>query len=278
MESIGNILGGMGLPEGTETDECTRQKKLVDCYNATEGTLHMLDGYECPKCKNKGEIATLVPDGRGGWVLSRYNCECRKVRNAIHRLKKSGLEQSMKRLKDFVVEQPWQEAMLAKAREYLAQDKGGSAWFYAGGAVGSGKTFICTGIARELLHAGKQVVYMPWVTEAARIKSLANEQEQDEALRLFRTCEVLYIDDFFKPTTLQSAPTGADVRIAYDIINYRYNNLLPTIISSEKYLTELLDIDEATGSRIYERCRGNYINVRRGEGRNYRMREEDELI
>ena len=184
----------------------------------------------------------------------------------------------MKRLKDFTVEQPWQEAMLAKAREYLAQDKGGSAWFYAGGAVGSGKTFICTGIARELLHAGKQVVYMPWVTEAARIKSLANEQEQDEALRLFRTCEVLYIDDFFKPTTLQAAPTGADVRIAYDIINYRYNNLLPTIISSEKYLTELLDIDEATGSRIYERCRGNYINVRRGEGRNYRMREEDELI
>ena len=89
MESIGNILGGMGLPEGTETDECTRQKKLVDSYNATEGTLHMLDGYECPKCKNKGEIATLVPDGRGGWVLSRYNCECRKVRNAIHRLKRA---------------------------------------------------------------------------------------------------------------------------------------------------------------------------------------------
>lgn len=278
MESIGNIMGGMGLPGATETDEYTRQKKLVASYNATEGTLHMLDGYECPKCRNKGEIATLAPDERGGWVLSRYNCECRKVRNAIHRLKKSGLEQSMKRLKDFVVEQPWQEAMLAKARDYLAQDRGGSAWFYAGGAVGSGKTFICTGIARELLHAGRQVVYMPWVTEAARIKSLANEQEQDEALRLFRACEVLYIDDFFKPTTLQSAPTGADVRIAYDIINYRYNNLLPTIISSEKYLTELLDIDEATGSRIYERCRGNYINVRRGEGRNYRMREEDELI
>ena len=46
MESIGNILGGMGLPEGTETDENIRQKKLVDSYNATEGTLHMLDGYD----------------------------------------------------------------------------------------------------------------------------------------------------------------------------------------------------------------------------------------
>ena len=29
MESIGNILGGMGMPEGTEADEYTRQQKLV---------------------------------------------------------------------------------------------------------------------------------------------------------------------------------------------------------------------------------------------------------
>lgn len=54
---------------------------------------------------------------------------------------------------------------------------------------------------------------------------------------------VFYIDDFIKETV-----TDADINIAFELLNARYNDHEKlTIISTEK------SIDEALGSRIYER-------------------------
>ena len=48
-----------------------------------------------------------------------------------------------------------------------------------------------------------------------------------------------FIDDFLKGRTTES-----DVNIVYEIVNYRYNNNLPVIISTEKKPSELIDFDE----------------------------------
>lgn len=83
-----------------------------------------------------------------------------------------------------------------------------------------------------------------------------------------QTAEVLYLDDLFK-----GSQTDFDVKnIAYDIINYRYNNNLTTIISSEYMLNELLDIDSAIAGRIKQRAKEFLFEIK-GKENNYRMRE-----
>lgn len=67
---------------------------------------------------------------------------------------------------------------------------------------------------------------------------------------------------------------------AFEIINYRYNNQdLITIISSERTLTDLLDIDEAIAGRIAEKSKpGGYcINLNKDTKKNWRMQGIVEL-
>ena len=53
-------------------------------------------------------------------------------------------------------------------------------------------------------------------------------------------------------------PTAADVNLAYEIINYRYNNRDKiTIISTELTIGGLCEIDEALGGRIRQRAGEN---------------------
>ena len=60
--------------------------------------------------------------------------------------------------------------------------------------------------------------------------------------------------------------------MAFEIIDHRERNNLITIISTEKTKNELLDIDEALGSRILDKARGYVLEVNRNRKKNYRLR------
>jgi DNA replication protein DnaC len=113
---------------------------------------------------------------------------------------------------------------------------------------------------------------MLWRDEATRIKALINDyDEYDRLTNELKEAEVLYIDDFLK-TQRGQQPTSADVNLAFEILNYRYNNpSLITIISSELTEDELLDIDEATGGRIYERAKKAF-SIAGDRKKNYRIK------
>ena len=160
----------------------------------------------------------------------------------------------------------WQRRIYAAAKAYAAAPAG---WFLAGGQVGSGKTHICTAILQEL-SLRYPVRYMLWRDESARIKALLNEPEGVERMRDLKTAPVLYIDDLFKGA---ERPTQGDLNIAFELLNYRYNDeRLYTIISTEKLLDELIAIDEAIGSRIAERSKGHRVQINRDPARNWRTR------
>lgn len=251
------------------TSQEIKVRRQIERDNAASGSLHLADGYNCRKCNNRGYI-WYAREYLGAWSAAVNACECQKVRNSIKRMEKSGLKNSLKRLDEFEAEEAWQLDMLRIARDYVDADKSNGASLFLGGQVGCGKTHIGTAVCRELLHRGMGVMYMPWVTEAKKIKDLAGEA--GGLIAEYSQAEVLYIDDLFKPCDNQSAPTPADVRLAYDIINYRYINHLPMIISSEKYINELLPVDEGTISRVYEMAKRHTVNIKRDPARNYRMR------
>ena len=72
---------------------------------------------------------------------------------------------------------------------------------FAGGQVGCGKTHICTGIVRELIKQGREARYMLWRDESTAIKATVKYPEEYAALvEPLKTVDVLYIDDFLKPT------------------------------------------------------------------------------
>lgn len=68
-------------------------------------------------------------------------------------------------------------------------------------------------------------------------------------------------------------PSEADVRIAFELLNYRSNDKsLLTIISSELSLDEIADIDEAIAGRIAQHAAGHCVTVAPDRGKNYRLK------
>ena len=129
-------------------------------------------------------------------------------------------------------------------------------WLFVGGQVGCGKTHICTAAVNKLLEKNIGCRYMAWRDESVQLKAIVNEQQEYHE-RLMELCKapILYIDDFFK-TQKGQRPTQADVNLAFQIINYRYQDRTKaTIISSELSTMEIMSIDEAVGSRIHERSK-----------------------
>lgn len=263
MEALNKMLKQMPRSVGTYRSNPDQLK--VDAINETVGELGCFD---CTVCKNKGYVAVLQDDGS---VVCR-ECECMPRRRSLRQIEKSGLRPTLDiyTFDTYETPKPWQTKAKADAKKYLTDADG--KWFLACGSVGSGKTHLCTAICGELLKAGIGVRYMLWRDEVGRLKACVNDNDEyNRLIKPLKKTRVLYIDDFFK-TERGVKPTSADINIAFEILNSRYaDRELITIISTEKSPEELLDIDEAVGSRVYERSRDYVVRIE-GEGKNWRLR------
>ena len=276
MDRLQEILQKFGTVMSFDMTPKEYEQFKVDNLNNDVGNRDEQDGYDCRICKNKGFVAKLVEKPDGSYSHCFADCKCVEIRNSIMRMKRSGLKDIIKdyTFDKFIAEEAWQKAIKDAAMNYAKNPEG---WFFLGGQSGSGKTHLCTAICREFLLAGKSVVYMLWRDDIVKIKgAITDSEEYSGLIDRFKKADVLYIDDLFKTgkaadNTVQK-PTGADINVAFEIINYQYNNpAMLTIISSELSEDELLDIDEAIGGRIYERAKS--ITIGKSRDRNYRIRK-----
>lgn len=272
-EILSRLHGSVTMFEPLSPREYEQFK--VDGLNDAVGNRNEEDGYDCKICKNKAFVAKLIENENGTYSHCFADCKCAEIRRSIMRMKRSGLKDI---IKDYTFERfedvdPWQKAVKGAAMEYSQKPEG---WFFLGGQSGSGKSHLCTAICRQFLLEGKQLQYVMWRDDIVRLKSLVNDPEYGQIIDKYKKAEVLYIDDLFKTGNVShntaQKPTDADVNIAFEIINYRYlNPKLITIISSELSEDELIDIDEATFGRIFER--GKSISIAKDRARNYRIRK-----
>lgn len=151
-------------------------------------------------------------------------------------------------------------------------------WLVFLGQPGSGKTHLTMAAANHFIRNEIPVLYFQNVEGFKELigmmQSGANIRGKIEAMKKVR---VLIWDDLWKPITqnvgnrmIKKAPTPFEVETAFEVLNYRYLNLLPTMISSERNDEELLGIDEATGSRIIERGTGHMVLIESKQA-NYRL-------
>lgn len=209
---------------------------------------------------------------RAGGELASVECKCMAARRSINRLKRSGLENMIcqNTFERFETLEKWQAEAKIKAQEFAKNPCG--RWFFASGNPGSGKTHLCVAACREIMLKGIEVRYMLWRTDSSRAKATVNDAEEyAKIVDPLKAVPVLYIDDFFK-TGREERPTVGDINLAFEILNARYNDpKLVTLISTERSFSELLEIDEALGSRIYERAKNTNISLK-GTDKNWRLR------
>ena len=249
-------------------DPVVMGKMRADTVNSAQGNL---TGLHCDKCKNRGFIAI----GRDDGTFFTRECECVPVRRCMRQMERSGLGQSIreKTFENFSTDTPWQKALKEGAQKYAMELSG---WLLMGGQSGCGKTHLCTAICARLMEGGRPVVYMPWREYIGRMKSMSlDSKERFSLIDSCKQAQVLYIDDLYKTGRGHDGsdnPTGSDISLAFEIINHRYINRLPTVISTERTPQELVAIDEATGSRIVELCGEHVYSVAKSPEKNYRLR------
>lgn len=234
---------GESTTSGTTDGESGITRK-VRGYNALIGE-HGADS--CPKCLGRGDIAVEV-DGE----MQIRVCECEIKRRCLARIRRSGLGElyNAYRMDNYATPTDWQKHLKDKAVSFLANDSG---WLFVCGNSGSGKSHLTCAVARELLEAGRTVRYLMWRHDAPQLKAMVNEREEyEKRMEDLARCDVLVIDDLFKGKV-----TDADINLAFELLNARYNAPSKrTIISSEKAADDILRLDEAIGSRIIERAIG----------------------
>ena len=232
------------------TSDADILEQKVLWLNETPGEL---TGYDCPLCKNRGDSAYVV----NGEIVYRP-CKCLKIRSCLRNIRESGLEPLLgeKTFEAYYVREDWQRLVKQRVQEYVQDETG--AWMVLTGCQGSGKTHLCTAACGELLKNGIAVRYMLWIDEIQRLKAAKTDERYAEMMKPWKQAEVLYIDDLFK-TKRGEEVSGPDVRLAFELINYRYiDPKKRTIISSEKTLDEIINLDQALGGRLREKSKGFY--------------------
>lgn len=249
------------LIKKSEAEDENPDQKMCDAFNQREGNLNQFDGFDCKACKNRGGFMRLSENGNPVF----RECACMNTREMLKNLKDSGLADYITKYSfgKYKTDKIWQEEIKKSATDFVNDNK--NKWFFIGGQSGAGKTHICTAITAELLKQGKKAHYMLWCDEITELKtSITDVVFYKKTMHKLKTVEVLYIDDFLKngkekDGSLQK-PSAAETRIIFEILNSRYNNLnLFTIISSERLLSEIKNIDWAVGRRIEERCGKKYV-------------------
>ena len=218
--------------------------------------------YKCEKCNDTGFVNWTDDNG----IEYAKECTCKiKARN-MQRLERSGLMNQIERytFKRFKPDTPYQEEMLRKACEYVKNQYLTGKWFYIGGQSGCGKTHLCTAIVAQIIKQGHSAKYMLWREESTHLKGLVNSEEYNSEIDKFKKTYCLYIDDLFK-----GSRSDADIKLAFELIDARYRQKLPTVISSECITQELASVDEAIAGRIRERSA--ILNIGKDEKKNYRI-------
>jgi len=187
----------------------------------------------------------------------------------------------VKKLNDY---KPYDEITIKakeKAVEYVKDFKNESMALL--GQPGAGKTHIVVAIGAALLNKNIRVVYMPYLEVMMELKSNARDEEYyTKVVNKYLKADLLIIDDLFKDKVkngqllkVNGYPVGlteADMKHIYRILNVRYNNHKPILVSSECTPEMLLNLDEALARRILEPCEDNII-IFEGKHHNYSMRK-----
>ncbi|MBU9711097.1 ATP-binding protein [Evansella tamaricis] len=277
------------------------QERIRSQAGSSDGSEKDERKYTCEKCKDRGFTLETVeyinpftqkPMLKGGEVLMTQqakDCTCLSWRRSERIIKSSEITDQFKNIGfgSFKTEDKPQliKDLFRCAMDYYTDfdqfNKTRRNSIALLGHPGSGKTHLLTAISNNLMQKKSvSVLYFPYVEGFNDLKDDFGKLEQK--LERMKRVDVLFIDDLFKPVTKEikgervKVPRATEWQIeqTYAVINHRYLNYKPIMISSELTVDEMFDIDEALSSRIYEMCK-DFTVVVKGDRKELNHRLED---
>lgn len=198
---------------------------------------------------------------------------CKKIvlaRKAKMLLEKSRIDKRfcLRTFENFKAYDPITKAAKAKALEYADNIenhlKNGTNLIIEGaGKVGTGKTHLACAIAQAVMQKGIPAKFINVVSMIAEIK-------ENFQIKNFTDVELLIIDDLGKEK-------GTDwvCETVYGIINKRYEQMKPTIITTEKSMAAMTSHYDEKGRAILSRISEDFFLIRLN-GNDYRIRRANE--
>lgn len=120
------------------------------------------------------------------------------------------------------------------------------------GGVGSGKTHLAAAIANVMIDRGIPVLFGTFSEHLEHIREEYDHTGQKKYLSMMKSTPMLVLDDLGK-----ERKTDWTQQILFDVINYRYEHLLPTIVTSNLNFEEMgRYVGNAIFSRLYEMSGG----------------------
>ena len=210
----------------------------------------------CPHCKGLGYVREDVPVGHPNFGQV-FPCRCQLAEIKIQRLEELRALGNLEHLHHMVFESfvpegyglPSDKAenlrnVYEEARRYADDPEG---WLILFGGYGCGKTHLAAAIANRAVERGQPVLFVvvPDLLDHLRATySPTSPVRYDERFDEVRNAPLLIMDDL----GTQSSTTWATEKL-FQILNYRYNAHLPTVITSNNNLE---DIDLRIRSRMVD--------------------------
>jgi len=154
--------------------------------------------------------------------------------------------------------------LTAEQRENLEQAfllamnyaKSPDGWLVFQGVTGSGKTHLAAAIVNHRYQAGELALFVVVPEFLDHLRSTFSPDSKvsyDQLFERVKTTPLLVFDDFGE----QASTPWAKEKL-YQVINYRYNAQLPTIITTRRTMDE---IDDPVGSRFIDHQRSLVFTI-----------------
>ena len=151
--------------------------------------------------------------------------------------------------------------MLFKAaKNFAAHHLNG--WLFLTGKFGCGKTHLAAAIANEVVSLGVETLFLtvPDLLDWLRYSFGSDDTSYESRFEEIKNVRLLVLDDL----GTQNATAWAREKL-YQIINHRYTQRLPTVITTN---IDLSEIDERVSSRLQDRGLVLKVNIDASDFRN----------
>ena len=135
------------------------------------------------------------------------------------------------------------------------------------GQNGSGKTHLAVAIANALIDKNYLVRFVTFHDLLDQLsKSRTQKKETYSVIDKYREADLLVVDDIFR-TTIREWNGSRNVIMGhvdamFRIMDYRYFNKKATVITGEKTVLEMMDMDRAITGRLVETARGSIVEFK----------------
>lgn len=227
------------------------------------------DAVRCPVCQDAGYLRANVPVGHPSFGRL-FPCACRQRElddrrdEELRRL--SNLDSfSNYTFESFDPETPGMESAYEAALAFAQEP--GHQWLFLSGPCGVGKTHLAVAIAQYAMDWHRMSVYFSVVPDLLdHLRSTfdpASGTAYDDRFSTIRNAPLLVLDDL----GTENATPWAKEKL-YQIINHRYSEQMPTVVTTNVDLSAKGKIDERIYSRIMDHRLTQHVPI---DAEDYRL-------